>query len=158
MDETFSLGTLASKVVISAVVGDVVKDRAWVSSVLARWSLANFTPGADIGPVLVGVAHSDYASNEIEAWIENQDSWDEGNLVQQEIARRKIRMVGTFMVDAAVAVPAVLNDGKPILTKCGWILNQGQTIRLWAYNMGTAAIGTTDPVVGAFGHANIWPR
>ncbi len=152
------LGTLAAKDAILQAVGDTVKERTWVSSVRALWTLAAFTKSTSDGPIMVGLAHSDYTAAEIEEWIENSDSWDEGNLVQQEIAKRKIRMVGVFLNPVDEAASSRLNEGKPVTTKCGWILNAGQTLSIWGYNMGGSPLATTDPTVQAFGHANLWPR
>lgn len=158
VDEALALGTLAALDVIAAAFGDTVNERTFVSSVVFRWSLSAFTKSTGDGPILVGVSHSDYTAPEIEEWIENSDSWDEGNLVQQEIAKRKIKMVGTFDNPADEAEVSILNDGKPITTKCKWILNQGQTLNLWVYNMGSSPLATTSPVVACFGYANLWPR
>ncbi len=158
VDETLTLGTLAGKDAIAQAFGDTVNERTYVSSIVARYSLAAFTKSTADGPILCGIAHSDYTAAEIEEWIENSDSWDEGNLVQQEIATRKIRQVGVFDNPIDEASVSVLNDGKPITTKLGFILNQGQTLQVWGYNMGTGALGTTSPLVLVFGHANLWPR
>ncbi len=154
---SFNITTLASKDVASQAVADTVSERAWVSSVRAVWSLSEFTPGNDIGPILVGVAHSDYTAAEIEQWVENAGSWTEGNKVEQEIARRYIRQVGVFETPDDAADSVSLNVGKAITTKCGWILNAGQTCSVWAYNQGTAAVGTTVPQINIDGHFNIWP-
>ncbi len=158
MDESMLLGTLAAKDVISQAVGDTVKERTYLSSVVARWSITSFTKSTGDGPILVGVAHSDYSAAEIEEWLENSGSWDEGDLVQQEIAKRKIRQVGFFENPIDEADSVVLNYGKAINTKCGWILNTGQTVQIWAYNAGGSPLATTDPIVQAFGHGNLWPR
>ncbi len=159
IDTELSLGTLAAKDVTLAAVGDTVKERTWLSSVKGSWSLTDFSNNAGDGSITVGIAHSDYSSAEIEAWIENTGSWDEGDLVNQEVAKRKIRMVGTFETDDLGTVSgSVLNDGKNITTKCGWILNAGQTIAIWAYNNGDSALDTTVPSVFLKGHANLWPR
>ncbi len=159
LQENMSLGTLGSKVVISAVSGDVVTESTWLSSIKATWSLDAFSDNAGDGPILVGVAHSDYSSAEIEEWLENTGSWEEGNLISQEIAKRKIRQVGTFDKQALGLVSSdVLNDGRPISTKCGWILTTGNGLRIWAYNLGSSPLDTTDPVVSVNGHANLWPR
>ena len=159
VDEDLSLGTLAARTMISAIFGNTVNERTFVSSVKASWSLTDYTIGGNIGPILVGIAHSDYSTAEVEAFIENTGSWNEGDQISQEIGRRKIRIVGTFMTDLTDRAAAfVLNDGKPITTKCGWILLQGQSLRLWAFNLGSAAVATTDPNVHLEGHANLWPR
>ncbi len=106
---------------------------------------------------MVGVAHPDYTSAEIEEWIENLGSWEEANMVQQEIGRRRIRRVGVFEDPDDPTSAVVLNDGKPIRTKCGWMLTTGQGLRMWAYNMGLVALATTDPNVHIEGHCNLWP-
>lgn len=158
IQKRFLLGTLAGQTAISDVVGDVLTEAAWLSSVKLRWTLSEFTVGINDGPITVGVAHSDYTDAEILEWILGSESWDQGNMVAREINRRKIRRVGTFGAPGGGGTAAaVLNDGKPIRTKCGWQLSTGQTVRLWAFNGGTSALATTDPVVAASGKANLWP-
>ncbi len=159
IDVDFALGTLAAKDLISDTEDSVLTEEAWISSVLATWAIENFTQGAGDGPIVVGVAHPDYTNAEVEEFLENAGSWDQGNLIQQEIARRKIRQVGTFSATLLAATGGgALNDGNPIHTKCGWMLNTGISLRFWAYNMGTSALATTDPHVLVNGHANLWPR
>ncbi len=155
-----ALGTLAPKTLIVQSVGDVVTESTWCSSVRLLWSLGDFTPISNAGPIRVGIAHSDYTAAEIEAWIESQLTWDVGNLVAQETARRKIREVGVFQSPPAGGNTgsAVLNDGKPITTRCGWLLSTGQTIDVWAYNEGSVALATSDPNLHPVGHANLWPK
>ncbi len=160
IDENLSLGTLAGKTVVGDDFDEVVNERTFVSSIDAVWAIAEYTAAAADGPILVGIAHSDYTDAEIEAWIESSQSWNEGDMVAQEVAKRKIRRVGMFRapVGATAGDIQVLNEGKPIHTKCNWILNQGQTLKQWAYNVGTSALATTVPIVSAQGHANLWPR
>ncbi len=158
-DEAVGLTTLAARTLVKAAFDEVVDSRAFVSSVVLAWSLADMTQGAGIGPIMVGIAHNDYSAAEVEEYIENTGSWNEGDLVQQEVAKRKIRIVGTFRgANADGTGTMTLNEGKPIRTKCGWILMEGQTLSLWAYNLGANPIATTTPTVFAQGHANLWPR
>ncbi len=157
IEHNAGLGTLAAKTLVGANIGDTVTEKAWISSVKASWSLNQWTPGPDDGPILVGVAHSDYSDAEIEEWIENTSSWEAHDLVQQEVAKRKIREVGTFPTPADANEALVLNNGKPIWTKCGWMLGTGQTVKIWAYNKGASALGTTEPNLGVSGFANLWP-
>ncbi len=157
LDTTQLLGTLAAETLISKAVTDSVTEKAWVSSIKAIWTMTNFTPAATSGPITFGVAHSDYTSAEIEEWLESSGSWDAGDLRSQEIARRKIRQVGTFEAPSAATDTARFNDGRAITTKCGWMLQTGQTLRFWWYNEGSGAVGTTDPTCHVNGHANIWP-
>lgn len=154
----FTLGTLAPLTLLGDDIADSVVERAWLSSVQCTWSMDEFTTGAGDGPILVGIAHSDYSDAEIEAWVEQTSSWEEADLVAQEIAKRKIRRVGTFGSTGQALSGTVLNDGKPIRTKCGWMLATGQSIRIWAYNQGSSALATTSPAVVTSGHANLWPR
>lgn len=158
VDAKLELGaTLANATAISAFFPDTVREKAWITSIDAVWSLHDFTEAAEDGPILVGIAHGDYSTAEIEAWVENLGSWDEGDLVQQEVAKRKIRKVGIFPTGDAVD-HIVLNDGKPIHTKCGWMLVTGETLRLWGYNMGTSNLsGGTTPTVRCAGVAHLWP-
>lgn len=156
VNTNLSAGMLAAKDLSSVDFADSVTESTWISSVRATYSMINFTKTANSGPCLIGLAHSDYSNAEIEAWLENVSSWEQGNLVQQEVAKRKIRIVGTFDVPASIEESTRLNDGKPIRTKCGWMLMTGQTVQLWAYNMGTAAFFTA-PLINAYGVAHLWP-
>lgn len=160
VDESLSLGTLAAKTLISADFDEAVSERTFVTSLKALYALENYSPAAGIGPILVGIAHSDYSDAEIEEFIETVSSWDEGNLVEgMEVRRRLIRKIGIFSEpSSATDETVVLNHGNPIRTKLNWMLRTGQTINLWAYNMGTAPVAQTVPVVHCQGHANLWPR
>lgn len=158
IEHGLNLSTLGAKVLIGSNNSDVVTERAYVSSVVARWALQNMTASSGDGPIMCGVAHSDYTDAEIEEWVENDASWEEADQIGQEVAKRKIRQVGIFpRMDTSPLTPGVLNDGKPVRTKCGWILTTGQTLKFWAYNAGTNALETTDPLMTVLGHANIWP-
>ncbi len=157
MNEQLDIGTLAANTLVALAAGGTVQERTLISSLVANHSIANWTPAADVGPLRIGVAHSDYTAAEIEEWIENTESWNEGNKTQQEIARRKIRQIGVFPSPGSANAVGVLNDGKPIKTKLNWILTQGQTIDIWAFNEGSAAFATTAPDYDVVGHVNLWP-
>ncbi len=158
VDEDLTIGTLAGKTLVSSGFDEAVEERTLISSIVAVYSVSDWTPIAANGPLVVGIAHGDYSDAEIEEWIETTGSWDEGDLVQQEVASRKIRRVGVLVDANSDTLSSVLNDGRAVKTKLNWILNQGITLKLWAYNMGTAAFATTDPRVRAQGHVNLWPR
>ncbi len=157
VQQSLDLGTLAAKTLVSVDMEGTVQERTFVSSVVATYSLGDLAVASGDGPITVGIAQSDYTDSEIEAFIENAGSWTEGNLVSQEIAKRKIKIVGTFEQLGSNQF-AVLNDGRMIRTKCNWILNIGQTLSIWAYNQGDSALATNDPDLTVTGHANLWPR
>ncbi len=158
VDEELTLATLAAKTAVAAIFDNVVADRMFVSSLVAIYSLRNFTQGVDDGPIMIGVAHSDYTSAEIEEYIESTGSWNEGNKKEQEVQKRQIRRIGVFEVAVNANEVEVLNHGSPIKTKLNWIMLESQSLQLWAYNLGSSALATTVPVVTAEGHANLWPR
>ncbi len=158
VDETITLATLASKVVAGLNFDETVNERTWASSIRGTWSLDQLTPATDVGPIMVGVAHSDYSAAEIEAFIENAGSWNEGDQVAQEVGKRKIRIVGIHQIADSASDADVLNDGKAITTKLGWILLQGQTLKQWAYNLGDAPVATTVPNSRVNGYVNLWPQ
>ncbi len=158
VDEAVPIGTLDTKVAVAADFDNVVNERTLVSSVVATWTIENWTALAQNGPFLCGLAHSDYTTAEIEEYIEATASWNEGDLVAQEVNQRKIRRVTTLVPPATAAEAAVANDEKPIKTKLNWTMLQGQTLQAWVYNTGTVATATTAPVLRLNGHANLWPR
>ncbi len=160
VDEELQLGTLAARTLVSQLFDEAVEERTLISSLVATYTLDQFTSAAGTGPLMVGVAHSDYTDAEIEAVVENTASWSEGDKVSQEIAKRLVRVVGTFGSEggAGPTLKHTLRDGEKIRTKLNWILTTGQSLRVWVYNLGNAAIATTDPQVHVEGHANLWPR
>ncbi len=152
------LGALATKSLVSCVSSEVASERLFVTSVDLSWALKDLIVVADDGPVIVGIAHSDYSAAEIEAVIENAGSWSEGDLIAQEIAKRKIRIVGQFEQTSAGAQGSqtfVLNEGQPIHTKLNWVLNTGAGLDFFAYNNGDDAL-TTGGALSIAGHANLW--
>ncbi len=158
VDEDLSLGTLASKTLVAVAFDEAVTERTLISSLIGIYSIENWTVGPGIGPLMVGVAHSDYSAGEIEAVIENTQGWKEADQIAREVGQRKVRIIGTFFQTGPALSVSVLNDGKPIKTKLNWILNAGQTLDFWVYNMGTGALATTVPVAHVQGHVNLWPR
>ncbi len=157
VDETMQLGTLAPTTLISANFDEVVTEKHLISSLVATWALDGMVAGQ--GPILFGVAHSDYTSAQIEEVIEATQSWNRGDKTAQEIAKRLVRVIGTFVGTQGSGTDDVqFNDGKPVKTKLNWLLITGATLKLWAYNISGAALTTADPNVRVNGHANLWAR
>lgn len=145
------LGTLnASTAIVSTL--DTVTERSYIASAWLLWSIRGATAGE--GPIRVGLMHSDYTAAELEEYLEATNSWAEADLVAQEVSNRRIREVGIF---SNVGTEEVLNDGRMIKTKLGWILNAGQTIDVWAYNASGAQLATGQ-VVGTAGHVWLQPK
>ncbi len=153
VDESLSLGTLASKTLVGDTWDESPEEETRISSIVCTWSLSNLTSGQ--GPIVFGVAHSDYSDAEIEAVIENLASWDQGSKVEQEIAKRLVRKIGVFAGQSGTA-NVTFNDGKPMKTKLNWRVNTGDTLKMWAYNESDSALATTVPVMHCQGHANLW--
>ncbi len=137
----------------------IVGGRTYVSSVKATYSVIDWTPVTDAGPLSIGVAHGDYSNAEIEEWIEaSTGSWDEADTVQtREIGRRLIRRIGTVVNTGESLGTHALKDGSEVHTKLGWILEDGQALKFWIYNMGSANVGGSAPQFNVTGHANLWP-
>ncbi len=162
VDEDLSLSTLATKTLVKTNFDETPQEEVLISSIVATWALRELTASANDGPIMVGLAHSDYSVAEIEEVIENVASWSVGDKIAQERAKRLVRVVGIFdfsgTAGGTFGGASVLNDGKPIKTKLNWRLITGQTMALWAYNLGSSTLATTDPQLFCQGHANLWQK
>ncbi len=147
IDHAHSIASLAANDVSLTILGNVVIDKRFLLSVKASYALRGFTAGE--GPVVFGWAHGDYTAAEVEECLEAQGSWDLSNKVAQEQARRKVRTVGTF---DGQNTTEDLNDGRPLKTAMWFVVEDGETISLWAYNQGggTLTSGTIELLGNAF--------
>ncbi len=157
VNEKTVVGTLAAATLVTTAFDESVTETALVSSIVATYAMQGVTATDNAGPILVGIAHEDYTAAEIEEYIENTGSWDEGNKIQQEVAKRLVRRIGMFTETGQDLSWMALNGGRPIKTKLNWILTTGKGLQLWAYNTGLAAM-VGSPDVLAEGHVNLWPR
>ncbi len=148
---TNSLGGLADGDVVGGTPSQSVTEEAWLSSIKATFALRNSTAGE--GPIVFGIAHSDYSDAEIEEYLENTGSWDAGDLVQQEIAKRKIRRIGVFDGEGS---EEKYNEGRSTRIKCGWMLFTGDNFKIWMWNKSGASL-TSGAAVMVEGKANLWP-
>ncbi len=149
VDDAVLGGTLAADDVTSTALAGAVTESRRVSSAVLTWSLHDLTVAQ--GPLVVGVAHSDYTAAEIEECLEATGAWDEGDKIAQEAGKRLVRVVGTF---GDGTTDQELNDGKPIKTRLNWLLATGDTLQLFIWNQGAAL--TTGSEVNASGHLNSW--
>lgn len=153
VEENLSLGTLASGALVSDTWDEAPDEKTLISSIVCTWSLDNLTIGQ--GPLVFGVAHSDYTDLEIDEVLDSTGSWDRGNKIQREIGKRLVRTIGTFRGDA---IDTVFAEGKMVKTKLNWMLVTGETLKMWVKNRSGSSLSTTVPVVKATGHANLWSR
>ncbi len=138
-------GTLAADDVTQTTFGTTLTEERRVLSIEASWGLTGLA--ATDGPLVVGVAHSDYTAAEIEEALESSGSWDEGNKVSQEQGSRLVRQVGILTEEETA-----LNDGQPVKTRLNWRLATGDTLQFWIWNRGIGM--TTGSLVKVSGHAN----
>ncbi len=122
-------GTLAADDVTVTLIADVFTESRRVLSVLLTIAMEGLTAGD--GPIEVGVAHSDYTSTEIEEALEAGGAWDEGNLVAQEQAKRRVRRIGVLTGEETA-----LNEGQPIKVRLNWLIATGDTLQFWMRNRG----------------------
>ncbi len=155
IDENVIITDLAAATLVSSDFDETPEQDTLVSSIVASYSIDNLVAGQ--GPLIFGVAHSDYSDAEIEEFIENTGSWDQGSKVEQERAKRLIRKIGTMVgTQGSGTVDVKWNNGVPMKTKLNWRLNTGDTLNLWCYNISASALSTSTPVLRAHGHANLW--
>ncbi len=147
LNTSLALSTLASNDVISAATQTVDRN-CRATSLHASWSIHNLTAGE--GPIVIGVAHSDYTDAEVEESLEAAaGGWSTGDKVAGEQADRLVREIGTF---AGIAAEETLNDGKPIRTKLNWQLVTGAGLRFFVWNK-SGAVLTTGASIKVTGHA-----
>ncbi len=158
IDEALSLGTLAASALIGDTWDETVNEKTFCSSIVVNWMVDNIT--SPQGPIDFGVAHSDYSDAEILEVIQNAGSWDTGDKISQEQAKRLVRQIGTLQAESSLAgtTDYRFNDGRPKKTKLNWALQTGDTLKMWAFNRSAGALATTVPSLRASGHANLWQR
>ncbi len=133
-----ALGTLGANTAINAAMtSDAPSQAYWCQSVEVAVAMEGHT--ATEGPITVGVAHGDYAASEIEEWLENASGFTKGDMIAQEVSRRKIRVIGSF---SGLDTNKSLNNGDAFKTRCGFILEEGKSLKQWAYNQDTGALTT----------------
>ncbi len=90
LSQEIVLSTLAADTLISeSGGGTAVTNRVKVTSIDVTIGMHNHTPGE--GPLIVGVAHSDYTDAEIEEWVEALNAWNEEDKIAMEQSRRLCR-------------------------------------------------------------------
>ncbi len=139
VSESIALGALASNTLIKADFANTLDQECWAISMDVEVIIHDFTAGN--GPVVFGVAHGDYEQQEIEEWLEANGSWKSSDKIEQEQARRKCRLIGTFDLTEQQGQEK-FREGQVVRVKLGFKIEDGETLSLWAYNDGTAVMTT----------------
>ncbi len=135
---TLPLLTLADEVVLAVnMFPNNSTVQTYCISADCLWAIRGVTAGE--GPLQVGYAHGDYSVSEIKEALEAGASFDPGDKVEQEQARRLVRRAGQFDGQSATEV---LNDGRPKRTKLGITITQGFNLALWVKNKRGGAMTT----------------
>ncbi len=145
--QTQPLGTLGSVTAIASGIddGSALTTSLFIMSVHASWTLKGFTRGSGDGPIVVGFAHGDYSVTEIKEALEVA-LLGPASKIEQERSRRLVRQVGILQprgqTSGAADEMAQLNDGDIVKTKLNWVIEEGQTLNVFAYNSGSGALAT----------------
>ncbi len=144
VNESNALLTLADGAVLG-VDSDPFGREFFAISADLYWAMRNHTAGE--GPVIVGVAHSDYTDVEVAENLNLTGMEDPGDKVAQEQGRRLIRRTGQF---SGIGTDEVLNDGRAKRVKIGFVITDGFSLAFWAQNKNGGAL-TTGTVVETSG-------
>ena len=149
IEDTFSLGALASLDVVSSALITTATNPYRLMSIDVSWSLSDLGASAD-DTCEFGVAHSDYTSAEIEECLESQASIDFGNKIANEQAQRLVRSIGIFTGTGGTGASSQYNEGRPMKTKLNWYIGIGDHITVWARN-GSGTVYTTGADIVSIG-------
>ncbi len=140
-----ALGNLGSDLAVKASIHTVLGRDFYAISSDIVFTMFDHTAGQ--GPITVAIGHSDYSVAEALEWFQSEDAVGGGDLIAQEQKRRKMRDVGDF---PGAAESNTLNDGQPVRTKLGFVIQEGSALSLMAINRddGTLATGTFVAVSG----------
>ncbi len=137
VSESLALGALASNTLVKADFANSLDQECWAISMDVEAVMHNHTQGD--GPIVFGVAHGDYEQQEIEEWLEANASWKSSDKIENEQARRKCRLIGTF---DGTLTQEKFREGQVVRVKLGFKVEDGETLSLWAYNDGSGVMTT----------------
>ncbi len=144
-----SLATLADGAVdVTLIQASAFGRSCRVSSVDILWTLRGLTAGE--GPLVFGVAHSDYTAAEIVEALA-ATIVDGSDKIAAEQANRLVRKIGVF---SGFDTNETFNDGKSMKTRLNWEIQDGVSLNIWVLN-NTGAILTTGAAIQANGHINL---
>ncbi len=136
--QVLALSTLASSTLVKQNMIAPGNNEYRLLSLKGVWSVRNLTAGE--GPLIFGVAHSDYSTAEVEEYLENETMLNRGDMVAtREISRRLIRRIGQF---SGIASEEVVNDGRPTHTRLNWAMSEDSVLDIWVYNFSGGTLTT----------------
>ncbi len=148
----FTIGTLASGVMITNTLGLGTGNEYWAISVDLALVLENVTPFTG-GPLAFGFCHGDYSVAELDEWYEATGTLA-GDQIEIEEGRRKVRdggIMGPGNPAASAAIDQHFNDGRVKRFKLGFRVESGKTTNVWVRNMGGSSYATTVPTFRGYG-------
>ncbi len=153
MEGSFNISTLASKGVISDDFPTTAfTEDLFVISIDIMAEILVITSGEG-NPSMFGFAHGDYTDAEIAEAL-NVALTGPGSKIEQERSRRLVRKVGPFYGNELNTHTSMRLSGKQgpgeTRTKIKFMIQSGQTIRVFVYNK-SGAVYTTGAVCKFFG-------
>lgn len=147
---TQTLGTLSNVTSAQNEMLETSDNEYRVLSVKLNWSWRGVTAGE--GPIEFGVCHGDYTQTEVDEALEAEAAILRGDKVLQEQANRLVRRLG--MIDPLGQVAGVFDNGRQLTTRLNWVISEGKTLNMFAYNRNGSAL-TTGSNLQIGGHAII---
>ncbi len=150
----FSVTALAAAGLLSSDLLIASDAKYRLSSIVCRYTWQDIAATID-GGLVFGIAHGDYTDTEILEFINASTSLQQGDMVANERAQRRIRIIGSIQGSDVVDGEASYNLGRPVKTKLNWEIPIGTTVSVWIHN-GSATIWSIGSDFFTIGQANVW--
>ncbi len=132
-----TLSTLLSSTVIKvSALGNAFGEDFYCHQVTANYALSGATPTE--GPLSIGYTHGDLSVAEVLEAI-TAELTDPDDIIAKERARRPVRKVGNFPVQAA---DETFRDGAMVRTGLGFSVGNDHKLDFWALNNSGATLTT----------------
>ncbi len=144
---TLALSTLLDNIVIKGTTQAVFSRRFHVVYTKLFWTLRSATAGE--GPIICGLAHSDYSVLEI-AEAQDVAVVNSSNKVEQERANRWVREIGSFRGLTTEEEIRGNSGGEKVYSKLNWTIEEAMSLDFWCQNRtgGTLAGGAILEIEG----------
>ncbi len=146
-----TIGALVAGQIVKVNLLDLSQEFLAISADLV-WTLEGIT--AQEGPLLFGLAHSDYDVAEILEAVDASPNND-SDLIQLEHSRRMVRVVGAFPI-VGTAGGGQFNDGNKKRTKMNWRVSNNKEVALWARNDDNSTLATGGQITASGTVWGVW--